>query len=92
MISSNEYTKYNPLYLCCSIVSYSGQHYGIEKFAKNISKTFGINLRNFENIIQELKNLLYLVLYIFYLSLLTFDNKTDTEVINTVIPNKTRTE
>jgi hypothetical protein len=52
-IASNEYTKYNPLYLCCSIVSYSGQHYGIEKFAKNISKTFGINLRNFENIIQE---------------------------------------
>ena len=53
MISSNEYVKYNPLYLCCSVVAYCRNFYGIEKWPKILAKVFNVNQKYFEDIYEE---------------------------------------
>ena len=53
MLMSNEYTKYNPLYLCCCIVSYCREYYQIEKWPKILVKVFNVNQKHFENIYNE---------------------------------------
>ena len=53
MIISNEYIKYNPLYLCCCIVAYCRSYYEIERWPKILSKVFNVNENNFETIYKE---------------------------------------
>ena len=53
MISSNEYTKYNPLYLCCAVVAYCRNFHGIEKWPKILAKVFNVNQKYFEDIYEE---------------------------------------
>ena len=53
MIISNEYIKYNPLYLCCCIVAYCREYYDIERWPKILSKVFNVNEKNFETIYKE---------------------------------------
>ena len=53
MISSNEYVKYNPLYLCCGVVAYCRNFHGIEKWPKILAKVFNVNQKYFEDIYQE---------------------------------------
>jgi len=53
MISSNEYVKYNPLYLCCGIVAYCRNFHGIEKWPKILAKVFNVNQKYFEDMYQE---------------------------------------
>ena len=53
MISSNEYVKYNPLYLCCGVVAYCRNIHGIEKWPKILAKVFNVNQKYFEDIYQE---------------------------------------
>ena len=53
MISSNEYVKYNPLYLCCCVVAYCRNFHGIEKWPKILSKVFNVNQKYFEDIYEE---------------------------------------
>ena len=54
MTSSNEYTKYNLLNFTSSIIAFSRQHYNLEKWPKNLSNIFGVDLKCFEYIITEL--------------------------------------
>lgn len=53
MLISNEYIKYSPLYLSCSIVAYCRECFGIEKWPKVLSKVFDVNQKNFESINKE---------------------------------------
>ena len=53
MVSSNEYVKYNPLYLCCSVVAYCRHFHGIEKWPKILAKVFNVNQKYFEDIYEE---------------------------------------
>ena len=53
MLKSNEYIKYNPLYLCCGIIAYSRDFHGIEKWPKILSKVFDVIEKNFDNIYKE---------------------------------------
>ena len=53
MLKSNEYIKYNPLYLCCGIVAYSREFHGIEKWPKILLKVFDVIEKNFDNIYKE---------------------------------------
>ena len=53
ILLSNEYIKYNPLYLCCCIVAYCREYYGIEKWPKILSKVFDVNENHFDNIDKE---------------------------------------
>ena len=53
MFMSNEYTKYNPLYLCCCIVAYCREYYEIERWPKILAKVFNVNQKHFENIYNE---------------------------------------
>lgn len=53
MLKSNEYVKYNPLYLCCGVVAYCREFYEIEKWPKILSKVFDVNERKFFNIYKE---------------------------------------
>ena len=54
MTSSNEYTKYNLLNFTSSIIAFSRQHYNLEKWPKNLSNIFDVDLKCFEYIITEL--------------------------------------
>ena len=54
MTLSNEYTKYNLLNFTSSLIAYSRENYNLEKWPKNLSKVFNINLKCFENIVDEL--------------------------------------
>ena len=53
MLKSNEYIKYNPLYLCCGIIAYSREFHGIEKWPTILSKVFDVIDKNFDNIYKE---------------------------------------
>ena len=54
LIRSNEYTKYSLVLLSSSILSYCRQYYGLEKWSTNLSRVFNIELKSFENIIEEI--------------------------------------
>ena len=54
MTSSNEYTKYNLLNFTSSIIAFSRRNYNLEKWPKNLSNIFGVDLKCFEYIITEL--------------------------------------
>ena len=53
LFESNEYIKYNPLYLCCCIVCYSREMLGIEKWPRILAKSFNANYQSFEMIYNE---------------------------------------
>ena len=53
IFESNEYIKYNPLYLCCSIVCYSREMLGIEKWPRILAKLFNANFQSFEMVYNE---------------------------------------
>jgi len=53
LFESNEYIKYNPLYLCCCIVCYSREMLGIEKWPRILAKLFNANFQSFEMIYNE---------------------------------------
>ena len=50
MLMSNEYIKYNPLYLSCCIVAYCREYYDIEKWPKILSRVFDVNQLYFDDI------------------------------------------
>ena len=50
---SNEYMKYNPLYLCCCIIYYVREMYGLEKWPRILANLFNINYQKFEVIYNE---------------------------------------
>ena len=53
LCESNEYIKYNPLYLCCCIIYYTREILGIEKWPRILSNLFNTNFESFENIYNE---------------------------------------
>ena len=53
MFKSNEYVKYNPLYLCCGVVAYCREYYEIEKWPKILLKVFNVTEENFGNIYKD---------------------------------------
>jgi hypothetical protein len=53
LFESNEYIKHNPLYLCCSIVCYSREMLGIEKWPRILAKLFNANFQSFEMVYNE---------------------------------------
>ena len=53
MVSSNEYVKYNPLYLCCCVVAFCRNYYCIEKWPKILSRVFDVNQKYFDSIYKE---------------------------------------
>ncbi len=53
MIKSNEYIKYNPLYLTCCIVAYCREYYELEKWPKILSRVFDVNQLYFDDIYDE---------------------------------------
>ena len=53
LCESNEYIKYNPLYLCCCIIYYTREILGIEKWPRILSNLFNTNFQSFENIYNE---------------------------------------
>ena len=53
LVSSNEYTKYNPIYLCSGIISFCRQYYNLEKWPIILSKNFGVTEKDLDNIIRE---------------------------------------
>ena len=53
LFESNEYIKYNPLYLCCCILCYSREILGIEKWPRILAKLFNANFQSFEMIYNE---------------------------------------
>ena len=53
LFESNEYIKYNPLFLCCCIVCYSREMLGIEKWPRILAKLFNANFQSFEMIYNE---------------------------------------
>ncbi len=50
---SNEYIKYNPLYLCCCIIYYIREIYGLEKWPRILSNLFNTNIQAFEVVYNE---------------------------------------
>ena len=50
---SNEYIKYNPLYLCCCIIYYTREILGLEKWPRILSNLFKTNFQEFEMIYNE---------------------------------------
>ena len=50
---SNEYIKYNPLYLCCCIIYYIREIYGLEKWPRILSNLFNTNFQTFEVVYNE---------------------------------------
>ena len=53
MIKSNEYIKYNPLYLTCCTVAYCREYYELEKWPKILSRVFDVNQLYFDDIYDE---------------------------------------
>ena len=53
LLESNEYIKYNPLYLCCSIVYYTREILGLEKWPRILSNLFKTDFQAFEMIYNE---------------------------------------
>ena len=53
MITSNEYIKYNPLYLTCCIVAYCREYYELEKWPKILSSVFDVNQLYFDDIYDK---------------------------------------
>ena len=43
MFESNEYIKYNPLYLCCCIIYYIREMFGLEKWPRILANLFNTN-------------------------------------------------
>ena len=53
MYESNEYIKYNPLYLCCCIIYYIREMFGLEKWPRILSNLFNTNYQSFEVVYNE---------------------------------------
>ena len=53
VLMSNEYVKYNPLYLCCGIAAYCRDYYKLEIWPKILSKVFDVTQSHFDNIYKE---------------------------------------
>ena len=53
MFESNEYIKYNPLYLCCCIIYYIREMFGLEKWPRILANLFNTNSKAFEVVYNE---------------------------------------
>ena len=56
--SSNIYIKYNPLYLCCCVVSYAREIYNLEKWPETLEKLSYVHFPSFEIIYNQFYKLI----------------------------------
>ena len=56
--SSNIYIKYNPLYLCCCVVSYAREIYKLEKWPESLEKIFNVHFPSFGIIYNQFYNII----------------------------------